>query len=60
MLHLALNIRVRNSRTAESKAEAIVQYIQIGEDKDRETLFKEVMDIIAHHYGFLCQCPFPF
>ena len=58
MLHLALNIRVRNSRTAESKAEAIVQYIQIGEDKDRETLFKEVMDIIAHHYGFLCQCPF--
>ena len=35
MLHLALNIRVRNLRTAESKAEAIVQYIQIGEDKDR-------------------------
>ena len=58
MLHLALNIKVRNARTVESKAEAIVQYIQIGEDRNKETLHREVMNIIAHHYGFTCQCPF--
>ena len=36
----------------------IVQYVQIGEDKDRETLYAEVLQIIGHHYGFSCQCPF--
>ena len=58
MLHLALNIRVRNATSFENKADVIVQYVQIGEDKDRETLYAEVLQIIGHHYGFSCQCPF--
>ena len=58
MLHLALNIKVRNATSSESKAEAIVQYMQIGEDKDRETLYTETLQIIGQHYGFACQCPF--
>ena len=58
MLHLALNIRVRNGISAENKAQTIVEYIQIGEDKEREVLYTEVLQIIAHHYGYRCQCPF--
>ena len=37
MLHLALNIRVRSAMTTENKADIIVQYTQIGDDKDKET-----------------------
>ena len=44
--------------SSENKADTIVQYLQIGEDKDREVLYTEVIQIIAHHYGFVCQCPF--
>ena len=58
MLHLALNIKVRHSTSSESKADTIVQYMQIGDDKDRETLYTETLQIISHHYGFACQCPF--
>ena len=58
MLHLALNIKVRNAISSESKTEAIVQYMQIGEDKDRETLYTEILQIISQHYGFACLCPF--
>ena len=58
MLHLALNVRVRNGISTENKAQTIVEYIQIGEDKDREVLYTEVLQIIAHHYGYRCQCPF--
>ena len=58
MLHLALNIKVRHSTSSESKADTIVQYMQIGDDKDRETLYTETLQIISHHYGYACQCPF--
>ena len=58
MLHLALNIKVRNASSSERKADAIVQYMQIGDDKDRETLYAEILQIIGQHYGFSCQCPF--
>ena len=58
VLHLALNIKVRHATSSESKADAIVQYMQVGEDKDRETLYTETLQIISHHYGFACQCPF--
>ena len=58
MLHLALNIKVRHATSSESKADTIVQYMQIGDDSDRETLYTETLQIISHHYGFACQCPF--
>ena len=58
MLHLALNIKVRNASSSERKADAIVQYMQIRDDKDRETLYAEILQIIGQHYGFSCQCPF--
>ena len=58
MLHLALNIKVRNASSSERKANVIAQYMQIGDDKDREALYAEILQIIGQHYGFACQCPF--
>ena len=60
MLHLALNIKVRNSMSTPNKAEAIVQYLQIGEEKDKEALTEEVIHIIGQHYCYTCPCPFHF
>ena len=58
VLYLTLNLRVKCSLTNDNKADIITQYLQVGEEECRESLFREVQHIIAHHYYYTCPCPF--